>query len=128
LEWFSQMHQAIGMRNGKGLRITALMALNMAVFAPIPSARVATITSEKPGGCAKVRNANRRSGKPSSSFAGGASLDYSRANAQRFWMSDGESIVSGPYRDANETNHLLASPKFSIPIVNGVRRGASGSQ
>src|SRR6266542_3486078 len=50
-----------GSRYGSGLRSTPLTTLNMAVFAPMPRARVNTATAVKPGFFSSWRKANFRS-------------------------------------------------------------------
>src|SRR5204863_10052921 len=47
--------------NGKGRKRTALTTLNMAVLAPMPSARVSTAIAVKPGFFSSWRKAKRRS-------------------------------------------------------------------
>jgi hypothetical protein len=58
-----------GSGNGKGARINPCTTLNIAVFAPIPSASVSTATVVKPRSRARVRKLNRRSSARVSRFA-----------------------------------------------------------
>ena len=53
-----------GWGNGSGLSRTALTTLKMAVFAPIPSARVRIATKVNPGDLRNCRNAKTRSLMP----------------------------------------------------------------
>src|SRR6185503_8687829 len=50
-----------GLENGSGRKRVALMTLNMAVFAPMPSASVSTATAVKPGFFSSWRKANLKS-------------------------------------------------------------------
>src|ERR1035438_8421745 len=55
------MTTRLGSRYGKGRRITASNTLKMAVFAPMPSARVRMAATQNPGCFASVRRINRTS-------------------------------------------------------------------
>ena len=50
-----------GLENGRGRKRIALMTLNIAVFAPMPSASVSTATAVKQGFFSNWRKAKRRS-------------------------------------------------------------------
>src|SRR6266540_6758381 len=75
-----------GSRYGSGLRSTPLTTLNMAVFAPMPSARVNTATAVKPGFFSSWRKANFRSfmvrGQLSVAEAETSNNQHSTSNAQ----------------------------------------------
>ena len=58
---FAYGHQSIRLRIRQGRKKTALMMLNKAVFAPMPSASVSTATAVKPGFFSSWRKANLRS-------------------------------------------------------------------